>query len=335
MMKWANPEYFALLVLVGLVLWLLVRYRSRSQPALLFSNIAVLKEARLVAAGWQTWMAPGLRVCTLVLLVLALARPQFGKTERTRKASGVDALLVLDVSGSMQALDFEVDGKPVNRLQTLQHVARDFIAKRPSDRMGLLVFGSSAFTQCPLTLDHDILINYLDELEIGMAGDGTAIGDGLTLAVKRLEPVPSKSRFVVLLTDGENTAGQVDPLLAAKVAKEKGIKVYAIGIGREGRVPFPVEGPFGTRRMVYQDIRVDMETLGKIADLTGGEVYRAQNTEELQKIYDTINRLEKTDFKVREYAIYDEKMGVFAFPALVLLLAEAALGFFRRLRRLA
>lgn len=334
-MRWASPEYLSLLALVALVVWFLVRNRSRSQPVLWFSHISLFKEANLLASGWQTWLAPGLRVCTLVFLVLALARPQFGKTETTRKASGVDALLVLDVSGSMQALDFEVDGKAVNRLQTLQHVARDFIDNRPSDRMGLLVFGSNAFTQCPLTLDHDILLNYLDELEVGMAGDGTAIGDGLTLAVKRLESVPSKSRFVVLLTDGENTAGQVDPLLAAKVAKEKGIKVYAIGIGRDGRVPFPVEGPFGSRRMVYRDIRVDMETLGRIAELTGGEVYRAQNTEELQKIYETINRLEKTDFKVREYAVYDEKMAIFAFPALLLLLGEAALGFFRRFRRLA
>jgi Ca-activated chloride channel family protein len=335
MMRWANPEYLSLLLLVGVLSWLMFRNRNHCRPTLLFSNVRLFQQSRLVAHRYQTWMAPCLRISALVLVVLALARPQFGKTERTRKASGVDALLVLDVSGSMQALDFEINGETVNRLQTLQHVARDFIEKRPSDRMGLLVFGSNAFTQCPLTLDHDILINYLDELQIGMAGDGTAIGDGLTLAVKRLQSVESKSRFVVLLTDGENTAGQIDPLLAARVAQENGIKVYAIGIGRDGRVPFPVDSPFGGRRVGYVDLRVDMETLRKIAEITGGEVYRALNTEELQAIYETINKLEKTDFKIREYAIYDEKMSVFAFPALLFLMAEAALGLFRRLRRVA
>ncbi len=329
----ADPEF----LLLGIPLLLLVvfawRRDRRRTPALQYSTLLPLRKAGLVASPFRRWFVPCLRIAALALLVVALARPQFGQVERVREASGVDILLVLDVSGSMQAQDFELEGERVNRLTLLKSVASDFVSKRPSDRMGLLVFGEAAFTQCPLTLDHDVLLNYLAEMQIGMAGQGTAIGDGLGLAVKRLDSIDSESRIVVLITDGQNTAGRLDPRVAAKMAKQRGVKVYTIGVGKDGKVPFPQQGLFGTRLVMTDSAPIDMQLLNDIAQTTGGQSFRAQNTRELQEIYDTINALEKTEFKVKEFASYEERMASFAFPALLLLLCEALASVFRFTRR--
>lgn len=331
--RFAQPEALFLLILILPLFFLLCR-KADKRSGFLFSNVALLKQSGLVAARWKLWLSPTLRFLALTLIVLALARPQYGKVERIRDASGVDILLVLDVSESMRAMDFIVDDERVDRLQMLKTVAKDFIEKRPSDRMGLIVFGREAYTQCPLTLDHAILGEYMDELQIGMAGNQTAIGQGLALAVKRLSSVEAKSRIVVLITDGENNAGQVEPDTAAELAREMNVKVYTIAIGRDGPVPFPTTGFFGQRRLVEQRIPVDFALLQQIAATTGGRSYRAEDTEEMMDIYQEINALEKTEFKIREFANYEERMSWFAFPALLGILLDALIGLLRPFRRI-
>ena len=325
---------FLLVPVVLVAMSVFMAGRRQTLSALKFSNTELLVASGLRAKSWKIWLIPLLRMVVLVLLVFAIARPQLGQFHRVRKASGVDILMVLDVSGSMQALDFELSGERVDRLTMLKSVASEFVKKRESDRLGILVFGSEAFTQSPLTLDHDILLKYLDELEIGMAGDGTAIGQALGLAVKRLESIESKSKIVLLLTDGQNTAGSLDPKLAAQIAKQKKLKVYTIGIGQDGDVPVAVPGFFGQKRLVNRQFPVDMELLNYIAQETGGQSYRAQNTEELRKIYDTIDSLEKSEYNVTEYADFEERMAVFALPAIVILFLEALFSRLRFTRRI-
>ena len=329
------------------VLWLLipliayfvftVAKRARKPnlyPKLTYSSLALLKQANLQAPKWKIYLAPTLRLVALALMILALARPQYGRITRERKASGVDILLALDVSGSMQGLDFEVGGKQVDRLTMLKTVAAEFVQKRPNDRMGILVFGSEVFTQCPLTLDHEVLQSYLAELQIGMAGDGTSIGDAIGLAVKRMDAVKSKSKIVVLLTDGENTSGVISPKTATQIAKEKQIKIYTVGIGADGDVPVAVQGFFGQTTTVNQRFPVDMELLKHVAEESGARSFRAHNTEELRQIYGTIDALEKSEFAYNENANFEEQMATFAIPALLFLLLEVLFGRLKYTRRL-
>jgi Ca-activated chloride channel family protein len=233
-----------------------------------------------------------LQILAYVCLVTALARPQSGNYLSEEFSEGRDLIIAVDASGSMKALDFKIDKKPVSRLEALKGVVRSFIEERKGDRIGLIVFGEEVFTQCPLTSDHELLLQYLDDLEIGMAGDSTALGDGLALSVKRLKEIPSESKAVILVTDGLKTSGQMEPIQAAEIAKRLGVKVYTIGIGGKAPAPFPVEDIFGRTQITYLDIPVDDETLKQISDLTGGAYFSAQNTEDLLKIYSEIDRLE-------------------------------------------
>jgi len=265
-----------------------------------------------------------LRCAAMGLLILALARPQSGTTSTEIITEGVDIMLCLDTSGSMNALDFQLENKRVNRLQVVKKVVDEFIRGRQNDRIGMVVFAEEAFTQCPLTLDYGVLLSFLERLEIGMAGDTTAIGSALATCVKRLKDVKSKSKVIILLTDGRNNTGAISPATAADIAKTHGIKVYTIGAGTEGEAPFLVDSLFG-KHYVYQKVDLDEDTLKEIARKTGGRYFRATNTEALKTIYQQIDEMEKTEVKVKEYMEYEELFHWFLIPGLLFLLVEIVL----------
>jgi Ca-activated chloride channel family protein len=254
------------------------------------------------------------------LCVIALARPQVGQKETEILTEGIDIVLCLDTSGSMRALDFEREGRRTDRLNVVREVVKAFIQKRTNDRIGMVVFGEQAFTQCPLTMDYGVLLSFLDRMEIGMAGDSTAVGAALATSVKRLKEVPGKSKVIILLTDGRNNAGRILPETAAEIAKTYQIKVHTIGVGVKGESPFLMETLFG-RQYVYQKVDLDEDTLQRIADMTGGSYFRAEDTAGLERVYEQIDRMEKTEAKVKEYMEYEEMFARFAFPGLLLLLA--------------
>ena len=264
------------------------------------------------------------RVLAIALLVMALARPQSGKKFSEISSEGIDIFLVLDTSGSMKALDFQIAGNRVTRVDVVKKVVTDFIKKRPNDRMGLVVFAEEAFTQCPLTLDHGVLLKFVDSVYSGIAGDSTAIGSGIGTAVNRMKDIKAKSRVIILLTDGVNNTGEIPPLKAAEIAKTFNIKIYTIGVGTQGEAPIKVNTPFG-ERMVYGSFPLDEETLKKISQLTGGKFFRAMDTESLEKIYTEIDKLERTEVKVKEYTEYNELFIWFLIPGLLILLAELLL----------
>jgi len=319
MFRFAHPQMLLCLLLVPLVWYLAQRTRRRSVA---YSSLGLLEEAGLFASALKVHGRDLLRLTVLVLLALGLARPQTGRSEQKITTEGVDIMLVLDISGSMQAQDF----KPKNRLHVAKEVVKDFIARRPDDRIGLVIFAAQAMTQCPLTLDHDVLRKLVDQVRFGMLEDRTAIGVALATACNRLRTSKAKSKVVVLLTDGQNNAGMIDPPTAAKLAQALGIKVYTVGVGSNGVVPVPVEDPFGGKRLVPMEVRLDEETLRKIADTTGGRYFRATNREELAGIYDRIDKLEKTKIESKTYVSYTERFHLFALPALVLLGLEVILG---------
>lgn len=224
----------------------------------------------------------------------------------------------------MQALDFRIDDKPVDRLRIVKNVVSDFVKKRGNDRLGLVVFGEEAFIQCPLTLDHGILTSFLKKLEIGMAGDGTAIGSALGTAINRMKDLKSKEKIVILMTDGRNNSGRLSPSKAADIASRYGIKVYTIGVGTDGKAPFLVDGIFG-KNYIYRDVDIDEETLREISDKTSGRYFRATDTEKLEEIYDEIDKLETTEIKMKEYTEYKELFHLLLIPGILILLFEIVL----------
>lgn len=271
--------------------------------------------------------AQALRLGTVGLLVMGMARPQSGRSHTQVHTEGIDILLAVDTSGSMAALDLDAGraiAKRRNRLEVVTDVMRTFVEKRGSDQIGLVVFGSEAFTQCPLTLDHGIVATFLDRLEIGMAGDATAVGSALGVAVKRLERSTAKSRVVILLTDGRSNAGVMGPSRAADIAKTLGVRVYTIGAGTRGQAPVLVDSLFGPQ-VQYIDAQIDEETLQEIAETTGGAYFRAEDADALQAIYDQIDELEKTEIEMTSYTEYDERFAWFVVPAVLLLLLEIVL----------
>ncbi len=309
-------------------LWTVLSRRGGLRPAAVrFSSLTTLK--RLAPSPRLTLRAlvAGLRLVTVALLLVALARPQTGRTETRVVSEGIDIILALDTSGSMQALDLDTGlnlAARRNRLGVVKEVVADFIEKRSNDQLGMVVFGAEAFTQCPLTLDHGIVATFLDRVEIGMAGDRTAIGSALGVAVKRLQKSKAKSKVVVLLTDGRNNAGSLSPRTAAEVAKSLGVKVYTIGAGKRGKAPFIQETMFGPQ-VVYEDVAIDEALLTEVAELTGGAYFRAEDAAGLQRIYETIDELEKTEIEMKQYQEYNERFAWLVWPALVLLLAEILL----------
>lgn len=331
-MTFAHPYLLLLLLLLPLAAWL--KGRRGKPPAFLYSSLRLLDGfsgvTRSRTGGWlAAW-----RWLTLAILIVALAQPRLTSSETKIKASGVDIVVALDLSGSMRSEDFEVRGQRVNRLDMARSVLQGFIEKRPADRIGLVIFGSDAYVATPLTLDHDYLLQTLGRLDFNtINGNMTAIGSGLSTSVNRLRDLKAKSKIVILMTDGQNNAGNVAPLVAAEAASALKVKTYTIGVGTRGQAPMPTMDMFGRR--VYQMVPVDIdeETLQKVAAMTGGKYYRADNAENFRKIYAEIDTLEKTEAEVKKYAQHRELFLWFVTGGLLLLLAEAGLGqtVFRRL----
>jgi Ca-activated chloride channel family protein len=325
-MAFAHPYFLLLLLLLPLLAWL--KGKRGQPPAFLYSSVKLvegLTKARHSHAG--AFLA-ALRWLTLAIFIVALAQPRLTKNTTMVKASGVDIVVAFDMSGSMMSEDFVVDGKRVDRFDMARSILKRFIDKRSSDRLGLVVFAAQAFIATPLTLDHDFLQENLDRLEIGSINpNATAIGDALATALNQLRDLKAKSKTVILMTDGENNSGKVDPLTAAQAAQALGVKVYTIGVSKNGTAPMPVgKNPY-TGETVYQDMPVDVDetTLQKIAQMTGGNYYRADDAKHFQQIYAEIDKQEKTEAVVNKFTEYKELFPWFIASGLALLLVEITL----------
>jgi len=318
MFRFAYP---VLLSLIGVVaIWLL--FTLWKKPAAVIYSMAS-KMADLGGYGRGFWgkVPLFLRAACLALLIIAAARPQFFNVSREVHSFGVDIMLCLDTSGSMQALDFQLGDKAVSRLTAVKKVVSDFIKKREMDRIGIIVFGEEAFTQSPLTLDKGLLLGLVEKMEIGMAGDRTAIGSAIAIGGKRLKDLKAKSKTLILLTDGRHNAGDITPAEAADAVRALGIKIYTIGVGGKGPAPFRVKTVFGTR-IVNQRVDLDEETLRQVAEIGGGKYFRATDSEKLSEIYEIINQEEKTEVKIKEFFHFRELYYYFIIPALILLALE-------------
>jgi Ca-activated chloride channel family protein len=322
-MRLHDPWMLALLLLLPLLVW--IEYRRRRTAAVRFPTLSVVRALPHSARHRLRWLLPALTLVSLLLLIAALARLQRGKAESQFTGEGIDIMLAVDISGSMLAEDFTLNGQRANRLDVVKSVVKNFVAARVGDRIGLVLFGARAYTQSPLTLDHGWLLGNLERAQIGMIEDGTAIGSALATAAGRLEDSDAKSKIVILLTDGQNNAGKVSPVGAADAAKALGIKVYTIGAGTRGLAPFPARDIFGNK--VYQPMQVDVDedTLKAIADKTGGRYFRATDTDSLQDIYAEIDAMERTPFRAPRYLDFEELYPWLTIPALLLLCLESAL----------
>jgi len=315
--RFLQPEWFWLLALLPVVL--LWRGRRGPVAAIEYSDVSLAREiARRGRSriGWLLWLLP---ILAAALIIVGLARPQRAHGRTLITANGIDIVLGLDVSGSMQALDFEIDHQRVNRIEVVKSVVSKFIDERQDDRIGIIAFAGSPYLVSPITLDHDWLQQNLERVTVGGADDGTAIGSALAASVNRLRLTQAKSKVVVLLTDGVNNTGKISPLAAAEAAKAMGIKVYTIGVGVRGDAPIPVQDRFGNRRLVMAKVDVDEKTLQAIADQTGGKFYRATDTDSLRQIYEQINRLEKTAQTVQKFEHTEELYPYAVIPALAIL----------------
>jgi Ca-activated chloride channel family protein len=317
MTRFLQPEWFWALTLLPLVmLW-----RGRRGPiaAIQYSDVglarAVARRTRSRIGNW-VWLLP---VFAGVLMIVGLARPQRGHSRTEVTANGIDIVLGLDVSGSMQALDFLIDNQRVNRIEVVKSVVGKFIDERPNDRIGLIAFAGSPYLVSPITLDHDWLQQNLERVTIGGVDDGTAIGSAIAASVNRLRTTPAKSKVVILLTDGMNNTGKISPLAAAEAARALGVKIYTIGVGVRGKAPVPVRDEAGNMRLVMAEVDVDEKTLQTVADQTGGKFYRATDTDSLKKIYEQINRLETSAQTVQKFEHYDELYPWALVPALGIL----------------
>lgn len=315
----ANPEYFFLLIaLIPLIVWYVLK-NNTVKPSLRVSETERLIKFK------HSWKIVGRhaifvsRILAFVLIVTALARPQSINTQKNVDTEGVDIMIALDISSSMLAQDF----RP-NRLEAAKDLAIEFVSGRPNDRIGLVVYSAESFTQCPLTTDHAVLINFFKDIKSGMLEDGTAIGSGLATAISRLKESSAKSKLIILLTDGVNNQGSVPPLTAAEIARKFGIRVYTVGIGTMGMAPYPFQTPFGIQ-VQNVPVEIDENVLTQIAQLTNGTYYRATDNEKLREVYKEIDRLEKTKFQVTEYSKREDQYFWILALAGVFLLLEIAL----------
>lgn len=321
------PWMLLLLVLVPPLLYL--RYGRRRRAAFRFSDAGLMADG---PPGWAVLAQPLLPLlygAALVLIVISLARPQKGIEESSVRTEGIDIVLCVDVSTSMLAEDFEDSGNPVNRITAAKEVLEQFIESRRHDRMGLIAFAAMPYTMAPLTMDHGWLLQQVARLETGVLPDGTAIGSGLAAAINRLRDSEAASRIVVLLTDGINNAGEIAPLDAARTAEALGIRVYTVGAGTDGLVRMPVRDPFGGTQYVRQPSEIDEPTLRKMAEMTGGEFFRARDFEGLRTVYEEIDRMEKTEITIDQYRYFEERFQPFLAFALVLLGLEKLLSISR------
>lgn len=312
----ANPKLLWGLLMVPIaIVWYVFRHKKQ-EASVRFSDMNGFEQ---LPKSWKVYarhLLFALQMAALSLLIVAVARPQSTSTSQTSNIEGIDIILAQDVSSSMLARDLKPD-----RLEASKKVAADFVEGRPTDRMGLVVFAGESFTQVPLTTDHGIMLNMLKELKSGMIDDGTAIGDGLATAINRLKDSEAISKVIILLTDGMNNAGSVDPYTAAELAKIYGIRVYTIGVGSYGTAPFPVQTIFGVQ---YQQMKVEIDEklLNTIANNSGGKYFRATSNKKLDEIYDEIDKLERSKIEVTEFRHLHEEFYPLVALALVLLLLE-------------
>jgi len=329
MTRFADAWVLAGLAALPLLFLAARRWVWPRRTRLAFSSLLLFQDAHPSLRQRLRFLPPALRAAALALLVVALARPQSGASSTTVESEGIDIVLALDSSLSMNAVDMVSDQRgavdqDVSRLQVAKQAARDFILGRKTDRIGLVVFAGYAITQCPPTLDYTVLMQFLDQVQTGQLEDGTAIGTAIVTAVNRLREIESKSRVLVLLTDGANNAGTVDPITAAKVAKATGIRIYTIAAGREDNPRYPVDTFFG-RQYVRQYSPVDEKSLEEIAQIGGGLFFRATSPEKLAEIYKRIGEMETTRVETKEYVEYSELAQGLVLPALVLLALEGLL----------
>lgn len=314
-MTFQNPEILWLLLIVPLLVAYYV-WVGRQRATLLVSTLGSGRAPRTLRY-WLRHLPQALRLISLSLLIVALARPVEEHAESETTIEGIDIVLAMDISGSMLAQDF----KP-NRIESAKNIASEFVADRQGDRLSIVAFAGEAFTQCPLTSDRSAVQTSLARLRSGIIDDGTAIGNGLATAINRLRESSSKSKVVVLLTDGVNNSGSMSPLMAADIAKNMGIKVYTIGVGRRGQAPTPVMDAFGNVGLAMMNVEIDEELLREISSLTGGKYFRAENAEALTKIYDEIDQMEKSKVEINDYISYEELYLGWLIWGLILLIAE-------------
>lgn len=330
MFRFASPLYFLIVIVIPVILF--IRNRITTQPAMKLTTLDSSLDIPGSFFVHTRHLVPFLKYTALILMIIAMARPQWGTKHVNVMSEGVNMVLAVDVSGSMEALDFKLKGKVVDRLEAVKSVINDFITKRSGDRIGMVVFGTNAFTQLPLTRDYNTISFVLDRLKIGSAGKSTAIGDAIGISLKRLEDIKSKSNIIILLSDGENNSGELSPDVASAIAATKNVKIYTIGVGTNGKAPFKIKNAFFGERYVYQQVKIDEKTLKSIADKTGGLYFRAENTAGLEQIYETIDKLEKTEVKVKTFAEYKEFYLYILIPALMLLILAVLLENTRYLR---
>jgi Ca-activated chloride channel family protein len=318
-----DPAVFWLLLLLPLIF--LIDRSRRSGSSFTFSSGELLEGIKSTAKVRLQRSLIVLKITALALLVMALARPQAILENSKTVSEGVDIVLVLDTSTSMLAEDFMIGNRRVNRYDLVKEVVKDFIKKRKDDRIGIVAFAARAYTVCPLTTDYSWLLENLDRVRVGMIEDATAIGSAIASSINRLRTSKTKSKVIILLTDGVNNAGNISPLVAAEAAKALKIKIYSIAVGTKGLSPYPLKDYYG--RTVYRNIpiEIDEESLRKIADLTGGKYYLASDSEKLRRIYDEINRLEKSNIEHLGYREYTELFPFFLVPGLILLALEILL----------
>src|SRR5450631_3183790 len=317
MIRFLQPEWLWLLTLLPVVM--LLRGRRGPVAAIEFSDVGLAREvarSSRARAGRWLWLLP---LLAAALMIVGLARPQRAHSPTEITANGIDIVLGLDVSGSMQALDFQIANRRVNRIEVVKSVVSKFIEERPNDRIGIIAFAGVPFLVSPITLDHDWLQQNLERVNIGDSDDGTAIGSAIAAGVNRLRTTPAKSKVVILLTDGMNNTGKISPLAAAEAAKALGVRIYTIGVGVRGKAPIPVRDEAGNMHIVMAKVDVDEKTLQTIADETGGKFYRATDTDSLQKIYEQVNRLEKSAQTVQKFEHYDELYPWALLPSLAFL----------------
>ena len=317
--SFAYPGFFyLLLLLIPFIVWYIFKYNKVNATI----QISSLNGFRKTGRSLKLYFYPllfVLRILVITFLIIVLARPQSSNSWQDVTTEGIDIIMALDISTSMQSQDF----KP-NRLEAAKDYAAEFITSRPNDRIGIVVFSGESFTQCPLTVDHAVLINMLKDVKITLVDDGTGIGMGLSTAINRLKDSHSKSKVIILLTDGVNNTGSISPLTAAEIAKTFGHRVYTIGVGTYGMAPYPVQTPFGIQ---YQNVPVEIDegVLKEIANMTGGQYFRATGNTKLQQIYKEIDKLEKSKIDVKEYSKKKEEFLKYALIACALLLLEILL----------
>jgi len=315
-----SPELLWLtLVIIPMVAYYVFLQR-RSRVEFRYSNVASSKGAEATIKSKLIHLPFALRMLAVALLIVVLARPQSSSSWQDVTTEGIDIVMAIDISGSMQAEDF----KP-NRLEAAKKVAKTFIGNRPNDRLGLVVFAGESFTQCPLTTDHSVILNLFSDVKSGMLEDGTAIGMGLATSVKRLKDSEAISKVVILLTDGDNNSGSIAPATAAEIAKEFGVRVYTIGVGTRGMAPMPFTDPFGRTRHQDVEVKINEELLTRIADMTDGKYFRATDNASLEEVYKEIDELERSKIDVTEYRKRKEEFLPFAIAALLLLGCEVLL----------